>query len=61
MIPLGGLVSGAVVTAIGLHESLYLMSVLGVAAASAVLAVPAVRQLPAAPLPRREVSVGCFG
>ena len=48
LIPLGNLLCGAGVVAIGLHESLFTMSALGIAAALAVVAVPAVRHLPRA-------------
>jgi MFS family permease len=46
LIPLGNLLCGAAVLAIGLHHSLFTMSALGIAAALAVVAVPAVRNLP---------------
>lgn len=46
LIPLGNLISGGVVVAIGLHEALFSMTAVGVTAALAVLAVPAVRHLP---------------
>lgn len=46
LIPLGYVLSGAAVAAIGLRPSLLAMSALGIAAALAVLAVPAVRELP---------------
>jgi len=46
LIPVGNLLSGLAVAAIGLHESLVAMTVLGVAAALAIVAVPAVRHLP---------------
>jgi hypothetical protein len=48
LIPLGNLLCGAAVVAIGLHQSLFTMSALGIAAALAVVAVPAVRHLPRA-------------
>ncbi len=48
LIPLGNLTIGFVTAAIGLHHALYAMTVLGVAAALAVAAVPAVRSLPRA-------------
>ncbi len=48
LIPLGNLLSGALVVAIGLHESLAAMTVVGVGAALAVVAVPSVRRLPRA-------------
>jgi hypothetical protein len=51
LLPLGNLLSGVAVAAIGLHESLYAMSALGVVAALAIFAVPAVRQLPRATAP----------
>ena len=46
LIPLGNLLSGVAVTAIGLHESLLAMTALGITAGLAVVAVPAVRHLP---------------
>ena len=46
LIPLGNLLSGVAVAAIGLHESLFTMTALGITAALAVIAVPAVRHLP---------------
>jgi hypothetical protein len=46
LLPLGNLVCGAGVVAIGLHHALFTMSALGIAAALAVVAVPAVRHLP---------------
>jgi MFS family permease len=46
LIPLGNLLSGGVVTAIGLHHALFAMTALGVAAALAIAAVPSVRHLP---------------
>ncbi|MGZ4614074.1 MAG: MFS transporter [Actinomycetes bacterium] len=46
LIPLGNLLSGAAVAALGLKQSLFTMSALGIAAALAVFAVPAVRHLP---------------
>ena len=46
LIPLGNLTIGFVTAAIGLHQALLAMTVLGVAAALAVAAVPAVRRLP---------------
>jgi Major Facilitator Superfamily len=52
LLPLGNLVCGAAVVAIGLHHALFTMSAVGIVAAIAVVAVPAVRQLPrAAPAP----------
>jgi len=48
VIPLGNLICGLAVVAIGLHQALFTMSALGIAAALAVLAVPAVRYLPRA-------------
>jgi hypothetical protein len=48
LIPLGNLLSGVAVAAIGLHESLFTMTALGITAALAVVAVPAVRHLPRA-------------
>jgi hypothetical protein len=51
LIPLGNLLCGAAVVAIGLHQSLFTMSALGIAAAIAVVAVPAVRHLPRAATP----------
>jgi MFS family permease len=48
LIPLGNLLCGGAVVAIGLHQSLFTMSALGIAAALAVVAVPAVRHLPRA-------------
>jgi MFS family permease len=48
LIPVGNLLSGLAVAAIGLHESLVVMTVVGVAAALAVVAVPAVWHLPRA-------------
>ena len=48
LIPLGNLHLRRRVVAIGLHRSLFTMSALGVAAALAVVAVPAVRHLPRA-------------
>jgi Transmembrane secretion effector len=48
LIPLGNLLCGAAVVAIGLHHSLFTMSALGITAALAVFAVPAVRHLPRA-------------
>ncbi len=46
LIPLGNLTIGFVTAAIGLHRALLAMTVLGVAAAVAVAAVPGVRRLP---------------
>ena len=46
LIPLGNLLSGVAVAAVGLHQSLFTMSALGISAALAVVAVPAVRHLP---------------
>jgi MFS family permease len=46
LIPLGNLTIGFVTAAIGLHHALFVMTVLGVAAALAVAAVPSVRRLP---------------
>ena len=46
--PLGTIAAGPVAEAVGIHETLTAMSVIGVAAAVAVLAVPAVRNLPRA-------------
>ncbi len=46
LIPLGNLTIGFVTAAIGLHQALLVMTVLGVAAALGVAAVPAVRRLP---------------
>jgi MFS family permease len=46
LIPVGNLLSGVAVAAIGLHESLFAMSAIGVTAALAIFAVPAVRHLP---------------
>jgi hypothetical protein len=51
LIPLGNLLCGAAVVAIGLHHSLFTMSALGIAAALAVLSVPAIRHLPRATAP----------
>lgn len=48
VIPLGNLLIGFVTVAIGLHQALLAMTILGVAAAVAVALVPAVRQLPRA-------------
>ena len=48
VIPLGNLIAGAVSTTAGLRPTLMGMSVVGVAAALVVLAVPAVRRLPRA-------------
>jgi MFS family permease len=48
LIPLGNLLCGGAVVAIGLHHSLFTMSALGIAAALAVVSVPAVRHLPRA-------------
>jgi MFS family permease len=48
LIPVGNLLSGLAVAAIGLHESLVAMTALGVTAALAIVAVPAVRHLPRA-------------
>ena len=48
LIPLGNLTIGFVTAAIGLHHALLAMTVLGVAAALGVAAVPAVRHLPRA-------------
>jgi MFS family permease len=48
MMPLGMIVAGPVSDALGVHETLAGMSVIGIAAAAACLAVPAVRQLPRA-------------
>lgn len=47
-IPLGNLTIGFVTAAIGLHEALLAMTVVGVAVALAVASVPAVRNLPRA-------------
>ena len=46
LIPVGNLTIGFVTAAIGLHQALFAMTVLGVGAALAVAAVPAVRRLP---------------
>lgn len=46
MIPLGNLLAGAVTAAVGIQPTLIAMSVVGVAAALCVLAVPSVRSLP---------------
>jgi MFS family permease len=46
LIPVGNLLSGLAVTAIGLHQSLVAMSVIGVMVSLAIVAVPAVRHLP---------------
>jgi MFS family permease len=56
LIPVGNLTIGFVTAAVGLHQALLAMTVLGVAAALGVAAVPAVRHLPrgqseAAPAP----------
>lgn len=48
VMPLGTILAGPVAEAVGIHETLTAMSVIGVAAALAVLAVPAVRNLPRA-------------
>lgn len=48
LIPLGNLLIGFVTVAIGLHSTLFAMTILGVAAAAAVASVPAVRRLPRA-------------
>ncbi|WP_426562419.1 MFS transporter [Angustibacter sp. McL0619] len=48
LIPLGNLTVGFVTAAIGLHHALLAMTVLGVTAAVAIAAVPAVRRLPRA-------------
>ena len=45
-IPLGNLAIGFVTVAIGLHQTLLAMTVVGVAVAVAVASVPAVRNLP---------------
>jgi MFS family permease len=46
MIPVGNIVMGAVSAAVGVHATLVVMSVLGVAFAACVAVVPAVRHLP---------------
>jgi MFS family permease len=46
LIPLGNLTVGFVTAAIGLHHALFAMTVLGVTAAVAIAALPAVRRLP---------------
>jgi MFS family permease len=48
LIPLGNLTVGFVTAAIGLHHALLAMTVIGVAAALTIAAVPAVRRLPRA-------------
>lgn len=48
VIPLGNLIAGAVSSMVGLRPTLLGMSVVGVAAALLVLAVPGVRRLPRA-------------
>jgi MFS family permease len=48
MMPLGTIAAGPVAEAVGIHATLTAMSVIGVAAALACLAVPAVRNLPRA-------------
>lgn len=49
LIPLGNLLSGTVVAAVGLHRALVGMSAIGVAASLAVVALPTVRHLPRHP------------
>jgi MFS family permease len=49
LIPLGNVLIGFVTVAIGLHQALFAMTVMGVTAAGAVALVPAVRHLPRAP------------
>jgi predicted MFS family arabinose efflux permease len=44
--PLGALLAGPISDAVGIHETLALMSAVGAATALACLAVPAVRNLP---------------
>jgi MFS family permease len=46
MIPVGNIVLGLVSAAVGLHETLAVMTVVGVAAAAVVAALPSVRHLP---------------
>jgi predicted MFS family arabinose efflux permease len=46
MMPLGAIVAGPVSQALGIHETLAGMSVIGVLAAAALLAVPSIRNLP---------------
>ena len=46
LIPLGNVLAGAVSSVAGLHASLVGMSAIGVLAALAIAAVPAVRRLP---------------
>ena len=48
MMPVGALLAGPISDAVGIHETLALMSAIGVATALACLAVPAVRRLPRA-------------
>src|SRR3954449_171403 len=49
MIPLGVIVAGPVSAAVGIHETLAAMSVIGIVAAALCFAVPAVRNLPRGP------------
>jgi hypothetical protein len=48
VMPLGTILAGPIAEAVGIHETLAAMSVIGVAAAVLLLALPAVRNLPRA-------------
>ena len=61
LIPLGNLTIGFIAATIGLHQALLAMSVIGVTAAVAIAAVPAVRRLPRPASASPAAAVGSGG